>query len=123
MKGKDLKWLVSMIPDDALVTIDNNPNVEIVAVDCDGIADRVHNLVLTEGWSIANDAELDTMSLRLRQLIEGYRSQELEQEQDIDEAAYRYTNSVVARSVGKAWLQRDVIAAFKAGVKWKEAQK
>ena len=83
MKGKDLKWLVSMIPDDALVTIDNNPNVEIVAVDCDGIADRVHNLVLTEGWSIANDAELDTMVLRLRQLIEGYRSQD----QDLNLAA------------------------------------
>ena len=83
MKGKDLKWLVSMIPDDAIVTIDNNPSVEIVAVDCDGIADRVHNLVLTDGWSIANDAELDTMVLRLRQLIEGYRSQD----QDLNIAA------------------------------------
>ena len=76
MKGKDLKWLVGMIPDDAYVLIDGNRFAEIVAVDCDDYVDRfggsAYNLVLTEGWSITSDAELETLTLRLRQLIDNY---------------------------------------------------
>lgn len=69
MRGKDLKWLVGMIPDDAYVTINGNHAAEIVAVDCDR---DCANLVLTEGWSITSDAELETLTLRLRQLIDNY---------------------------------------------------
>lgn len=77
MKAKDLKWLVGMIPDDAEVIIGGNRFAEVVAVDCDDYVDRLgeraYNLVLTEGWSITKDAELDAMEKQLRQLIEGYQ--------------------------------------------------
>lgn len=75
MKGKDLKWLVGMIPDDAYVLIDENSAAEVVAVDSyltDRCGNEVYNLVLTEGWSITSDAKLETMTLRLRQLIDNY---------------------------------------------------
>ena len=69
MKGKDLKWLVSMIPDDALVTINRNFYVEVSALDCEG-HDGIYNLQLTPGYSITKDDVIDGMMAQLRSLCD-----------------------------------------------------
>ena len=38
----------------------------------------------------------------------------------LEEAAYKYTNSEAAKSVGRAWLQRDVRLSFIAGAEWQK---
>lgn len=40
----------------------------------------------------------------------------------LEEAAYKYTNSEAAKSVGRAWLQRDVRLSFIAGAEWQKAK-
>ena len=69
MKGKDIKWLVGMIPDDAFVTINRNYLVEVSALDCEG-HDGVYNLQLTPGYSITEDDVLDGMMAQLRSLCD-----------------------------------------------------
>lgn len=69
MKGKDLKWLVGMIPDDAYVTINGNHYVDVSAVECER-HDGVYNLHLTPGYSITKDEILDGMMAQLRSLCD-----------------------------------------------------
>lgn len=65
MYGKDLKDLLKGIPDEAIVTIDDNYKVDIVGYDmstalCPGDCHHV-NLNLTEGFSITKDSIIDEM--------------------------------------------------------------
>lgn len=39
---------------------------------------------------------------------------------DLEDAAYKYTNSEAAKSVGRAWVQRDVRLSFIAGAEWQK---
>ncbi len=70
MSAIELKRLVSLIPDDAVVTIGGNPRVEITAVnvsyDCDIVSAR---LDITPGWSITNDKILDDLMKEARAII------------------------------------------------------
>ena len=73
MKGKDLKWLVSLIPDDAIVTIDNNPNVEITALENESAREygwANYNLHITAGYSITKDEYLNGLIGQLRRLCD-----------------------------------------------------
>lgn len=70
MSAIELKRLVSLIPDDAVVTIGGNPRVEITSVnisyDCDIVSAR---LDITPGWSITNDKILDDLMKEARAII------------------------------------------------------
>ena len=70
MSAIELKRLVSLIPDDAVVTIGGNPRIEITAVnisqDCDIVSAR---LDITPGWSITNDKILDDLMKEARAII------------------------------------------------------
>lgn len=70
ISGKDLKRMVSLIPDNAVVTINGNYNVDIIQVrvettDVDGL---LADLRLTPGYSITKDSVMEEMfkDLRLR---------------------------------------------------------
>ena len=70
MSAIELKRLVSLIPDDAVVTIGGNPRVEITAVkishDCDIVSAE---LDITPGWSITSDKILDDIMKEARAII------------------------------------------------------
>ena len=56
MSGKEIKRLVNLIPDDAFVTIDGNPRVDVTSVAIETSFDGISaDLQLTPGWSISND--------------------------------------------------------------------
>lgn len=69
ISGKDLKRMVSLIPDNAAVTINGNYNVDITQVkvetDMDGL---LVDLLLTPGYSITKDSVMQEMfkDLQLR---------------------------------------------------------
>jgi len=60
--GKDLKRMLSLIPDDAVVTINGHPDVDIVQVkmetDWQGLQ---ADLMLTPGYGITKDSVLEGM--------------------------------------------------------------
>ena len=62
ISGKDLKRMVSLIPDNAAVTINGNYNVDITQVkmetDMDGL---LVDLLLTPGYSITKDSVMQEM--------------------------------------------------------------
>ncbi len=70
MSAIELKRLVSLIPDNAVVTIGGNPRVEITAVkisnDCDIVSAE---LDITSGWSITSDKILDDIMKEARAII------------------------------------------------------
>ena len=60
--GKDLKMFVSVIPDDAGVTINGNWNVNIVNVKVEtDLYGLLADLQLTPGYSITKDSVLEEM--------------------------------------------------------------
>ena len=60
--GKDLKWMVSCIPDDAGVTVNGNWDVNIVNVKVENNPNGLFaDLQLTKGYSITKDSVLDEM--------------------------------------------------------------
>lgn len=69
ISGKELKRMVSLIPDNAAVTINGNYNVDITQVkmetDMDGL---LVDLLLTPGYSITKDSVMQEMfkDLQLR---------------------------------------------------------
>ncbi len=62
ISGKELKRMVSLIPDNAAVTINGNYNVDITQVkmetDMDGL---LVDLLLTPGYSITKDSVMQEM--------------------------------------------------------------
>ena len=67
--GEELKRYVNVIPDKAIVTLDGNPDADIVGFKAETYDGRwVVNLQITEGFSITKDSVLDSMFdfLRLR---------------------------------------------------------
>ena len=57
--GKELKWYLTMIPDDAVVMLDGNPDADIIGIKCE--TDSVNdgwtvNLQITEGYSVTKDS-------------------------------------------------------------------
>lgn len=74
--GKDLKRMVSAIPDDAGVTINKNWNVDIVSVtveSADPFGNTRADLQLTSGFSITKDSVLDEM-FRQKTSIPGHET-------------------------------------------------
>lgn len=64
MTGKELKRLVSIIPDDAAVTINGGYDVDIVEVSVEGpgpFCSPSADLKLTQGYTITKDSVLDKM--------------------------------------------------------------
>lgn len=60
--GKDLKMMVSFIPDNAGVTINGNWHVDIVNVKVEtGLSGWLADLQLTNGYSITKDSVLEDM--------------------------------------------------------------
>lgn len=57
--GKELKWYLTMIPDDAVVMLDGNPEADIIGIKVE--TDSVNggwtvNLQITEGYSVTKDS-------------------------------------------------------------------
>lgn len=69
--GKDLKAYVALIPDDAVVFIDDNQNVSIERVSVSSDPFLNANLELTQGYSITKDSVIDEMFGRLKSHMEG----------------------------------------------------
>lgn len=61
MLMKDLKWMLSTVPDEALVTIDGNYNVNIEKIHYEVGSDCVCDLRLTEGYSVTKDSIIKGM--------------------------------------------------------------
>lgn len=63
MTGKDLKEMVSKIPNDAIVTFDNNLFVELTGLSIEfGSYDCPHaDIKITEGFSITCDEVVDEL--------------------------------------------------------------
>ena len=65
--GKELKRMLSLIPDRAVVTINGNPNVDIVEVEGETTPFDYHvNLKLTSGFSIVKDSFVDELYSELK---------------------------------------------------------
>lgn len=69
MSGKDLKRMVSMIPDNAVVTVNGNYYVDITNINVEAGMDIRADLRLTEGYSITKDSVLDGMFESLKEKI------------------------------------------------------
>ena len=57
--GKELKRYLTLIPDDAVVTLDGNPGADIIGIEVE--TDSVNggwtvNLPITEGYSVTKDS-------------------------------------------------------------------
>lgn len=57
--GKELKRYLSVIPDDAVVMLDGNPDADIIGIKCE--TDSFNegwtvNLQITEGYSVTKDS-------------------------------------------------------------------
>ena len=57
--GKELKRYLTLIPDDAVVTLDGNPEADIIGIEVE--TDSVKggwtvNLQITEGYSVTKDS-------------------------------------------------------------------
>jgi len=59
MIGKDLKYIVSMIPDQAWVIIDRNWNVSIEDIQVEISDEAIANIRITEGYSITKDSVIE----------------------------------------------------------------
>ena len=60
--GKDLKRMLSIIPDDAVVTVNGNYNVDIVQVKMETDFQGIQvDLMLTPGYSITKDSVMQEM--------------------------------------------------------------
>lgn len=60
--GKDLKRMLSLIPDDAVVTVNGNYNVDIVQVKMETDFQGLQaDLMLTPGYSITKDSVMTEM--------------------------------------------------------------
>ena len=65
--GEDLKRMLSWIPDRAVVTIDGNPNVDIVEVKAENTPFGIDvDLKLTVGFSIVKDSFMDGLYNELK---------------------------------------------------------
>lgn len=65
--GKDLKQLVRIIPDDAVVMVNDNWNVSVEAVNVETTVDGwIASLKLTEGFSVTSDKVLDEIFIQLK---------------------------------------------------------
>ena len=65
-KVSDLKYFLSFMPDDAVIVIDNNYDVQITEMEHSTDNPYVYNLKLSEGWSITKDDVLNSMFEELR---------------------------------------------------------
>lgn len=73
MSGKEIKRLVNLIPDEAIVTIDGNPRVDVTNVAIEFSFDGVSaDLQLTPGWSISNDRILSEFMADVKKVCESY---------------------------------------------------
>lgn len=73
MSGKEIKRLVNLIPDDAFVTIDGNPRVDVTSVAIETSFDGISaDLQLTPGWSISNDRILSEIMADVKKVCESY---------------------------------------------------
>lgn len=68
MLAKDLKEMLKMIPDNAVVTINGNYNVDIESVSVEFTDNVTANLKLSEGFSITCDKVIDRIFADLKRL-------------------------------------------------------
>ena len=67
MLGKNFKdFIVKMIPDDAVVIIDGNYEVDIEEISVEFSDDVVADLILTKGFSVTCDRIMDSLFNDLR---------------------------------------------------------
>lgn len=59
MIGKDLKHIISMIPDDAWVIIDGNWKVCVEGVKVEVTDEIIADIQITEGFSITKDSTVE----------------------------------------------------------------
>ena len=74
-KASDLKYFLSFIPDDAVIVIDNNYDVQITEMEHSTDNPYVYNLKLSEGWSITKDEVLNSMFEELRRIATASKQQ------------------------------------------------
>lgn len=73
MRMKDLKWMLNGIPDEAVVTIDGNYNVDIVSISAETMFDGILcDLKLSQGFSITKDSILDSFMAELKRAYEAH---------------------------------------------------
>ena len=67
---KDLKRMLDILPDNSVVTINGNYNVDIVSVFAETTFDGIRcDLKLTPGYSITKDSVMDAMFGQLKERI------------------------------------------------------
>ena len=74
-KVSDLKYFLSFMPDDAVIVIDNNYDVQITEMEHSTDNPYVYNLKLSEGWSITKDEVLNSMIEELRRIATASKQQ------------------------------------------------
>ena len=74
-KVSDLKYFLSFMPDDAVIVIDNNYDVQITEMEHSTDNPYVYNLKLSEGWSITKDEVLNSMFEELRRIATASKQQ------------------------------------------------
>ena len=74
-KVSDLRYFLSFMPDDAVIVIDNNYDVQITEMEHSTDNPYVYNLKLSEGWSITKDEVLNSMFEELRRIATASKQQ------------------------------------------------
>lgn len=64
--AKDLRRMLAVVPDDAVIIINNNYNVSVESLNVTMTTFTVCDIVLTGGYSITKDSVINEMFDRLR---------------------------------------------------------